>query len=165
MKKFIDIADRAVLNNYLAKLHPGTVPLWGSLTPLQLLEHLVVTLEYSNGKKQTDCTSLKEETEKRKQYMIYTAAEIPMGIKTPKKEDDPPAAIFADLSDAIAALNTELDAFEKYFAIEGAMAVHPGFGELNYKEWQVFHGKHFTHHLKQFGLLTQKNKLSQVILL
>jgi len=153
MKKFIDIADRAVLNNYLAKLHPGTVPLWGSLTPLQLLEHLVETIEYSNGKKQTDCTSSKGVAEKRKQYMIYTDAEIPMGIKTPKKEDDPPFATFADVPDGIAALNIELDTFEKYFAIEGATAVHPGFGELNYDEWQVFHGKHFTHHLKQFGLL------------
>jgi len=153
IKKCIDISDKAALNNYLSKLQPGTIPQWGTLTPLKLLEHLVVTVEYSNGKKQTVCSLSIEGAEKRKQYMIYTDAEIPMGIKTPKKEDDIPAAVFTDLSHAIAALNIELDTFEKYFAIEGATAVHPGFGELNYKEWQVFHGKHFTHHLKQFGLL------------
>jgi Protein of unknown function (DUF1569) len=152
MKKFIDITDRPALNQYLAQLQPGTVPQWGSLTPLQLLEHLVETIEYSNGKKHTGCTLSKEEADKRKQYMIYTDAEIPLGIKTPKQLDDIPASTFADVTEAIAALNTELDNFDKYFAIEDATAVHPGFGALHYKEWLVFHGKHFTHHLKQFGL-------------
>jgi len=152
MNKFIDITDRPALNQYLAQLQSCNIPQWGSLTPLQLLEHLVETIEYSNGKKHTDCTLSKEEAEKRKQFMIYTDAEIPMGIKTPKEEDGIPAAIFTGLIEAIAALNSELDTFEKYFAIEGAIAVHPGFGALQYKEWLVFHGKHFTHHLKQFGL-------------
>lgn len=152
MKKFIDITDRAALSNYLEKLHPGTVPLWGSLRPMQLLEHLEESIEYSNGKKHTDCALSKEEAERRKQYMIYTDAEIPMGIKTPKQLDDIPASTFTDITEAITTLNNELDAFEKYFSNEGANAIHPGFGALHYKEWLVFHGKHFTHHLKQFGL-------------
>jgi Protein of unknown function (DUF1569) len=153
MKKFIDIIDRTAVKNYLKKLHPGVVPLWGSLTPLQLLEHLVETIEYSNGKKHTDCTLSKEEAEKRKQYMIYTDAEIPMGIKTPKQPGDIPASTFANVTEAITALNKELDIFDKYFSNEGTTAVHPGFGALHYKEWLVFHGKHFTHYLKQFGVL------------
>ncbi len=154
MNKFIDVTDRPALNQYLSQLQPNTIPQWGALTPLQLLEHLVVTIEYSNGKKQTVCNLSIEEAEKRKQYMIYTDAEIPLGIKTPNKDDDTPAAFFPDITEAIAALNNELNVFEKYFAIEGATAVHPGFGELHHKEWLVFHSKHFTHHLKQFGLLT-----------
>lgn len=152
MSKFIDILDRKALNDRLSTLHPDTAPAWGSLTPLQMLEHLIVTLEYTNGKKKTVCTLSKEEIEKRKQYMIYSNAEIPMGIKTPVTKDDPAASSFTELQQAILALNKELDDFEAYFQTAGITAVHPGFGELNYKEWCIFHGKHFTHHCKQFGI-------------
>ncbi len=66
MNKFIDIYDRGNLNDCLSKLQVNTLPNWGSLTPLQILEHLVVTIEYTNGKKKTECTLTKEEIEKRK---------------------------------------------------------------------------------------------------
>ena len=35
----------------------------------------------------------------------------------------------------------------------GAIPVNVTFGELNKEEWIVFHKKHFTHHLSQFGLM------------
>lgn len=154
MKKFIDIADRKELNHHLSKLRSGTIPLWGSLTSQQMLEHLVLTIQYTNGKKQTECNLPKEEVERKKQVMIYSDAEMPMGIKTPVKRDDPAAATFQDLQTAISALNKELDDFEKYFTTEDTTSVHPGFGELNYTEWLIFHGKHFTHHFKQFGIFS-----------
>ncbi len=154
MKKFIDISDRKELNDHLSKLKPGTIPVWGSFTAQQMLEHLVLTVEYTNGKKQTGCTLAKEDAEKRKQFMIYSDVEMPMGIKTPVKKGDPAATTFTSMEAAITALNKELDDFEKYFKTEGITSVHPGFGELTYHEWLVFHGKHFTHHFKQFGIFT-----------
>lgn len=152
--RFIAINDRDNLNNCLAKLESTTIPLWGTLTPISLIEHLITTIEYTNGKKVTVCNLTPEQIEKRKQVVIYSDAELPMGIKTPVSKDDPEAAVFSSLPESIIALNKELDDFERYFETAGATAVHPGFGELNYKEWLVFHGKHFTHHFKQFGLLT-----------
>lgn len=117
-----------------------------------MLEHLVTTLEYTNGKKQTTCTLSAEEIQKRKQYMIYSEAEIPMGINTPVQKTDPAATTYTGLAEAIAALNKELDDFHHYFKTEGITSIHPGFGALTYKEWLIFHGKHFTHHCKQFGI-------------
>lgn len=152
MNKFIDITDRKKLNECLSKLLPGTVPVWGSSAPLKMVTHLVESVEYTNGKKQTECTASKDEMERGKQYIIYSDAAIPMGIQTPGGKEGEEPVIFENLQTAIEALNKELDAFELYFQTPGAVSVHPGFGELNYKEWLVFHGKHFTHHLKQFGL-------------
>lgn len=150
--KFIDIKDRENLNSCLSKLEINTRPLWGTLTPISLVEHLITTLEYTNGKKITTCNLTPEQAEKRKQLVIYSDAALPMGIKTPVRKDDPATTTFATLPEAIAVLNKELDAFEKYFETAGAISVHPGLGELNHKEWCIFHSKHFTHHFKQFGL-------------
>lgn len=152
--RFIDITDRNSLNNCLSKLASTAIPLWGTLTPISLIEHLITTLEYTNGKKKAVCNLTPEQIEKRKQVVIYSDTELPKGIKTPVSKDDPEATAFSGLPESIIALNKELDDFEKYFATGGVTAVHPGFGELNYQEWQIFHGKHFTHHFKQFGLLT-----------
>jgi hypothetical protein len=60
---------------------------------------------------------------------------------------------FKDLETAIIELNNELDAFELFFKTEGIMATHFEFGPMTYKEWIIWHGKHFAHHFKQFGLL------------
>lgn len=151
--RFIDINDRDNLNNCLARLESTTIPLWGTLTPISLIEHLITTVEYTNGKKVTVCNLTPEQIEKRKQAVFYSDAELPMGIKTPVSKGDPATTAFSSLPESIIALNKELDDFERYFAIPGATAVHPGFGELNYIEWCIFHGKHFTHHCKQFGLV------------
>lgn len=156
MNKFIDITDRESINSCLAKLEMNTVPLWGTLTPISLIEHLITTIEYTNGKKVTVCNLTPEQIEKRKQVVIYSDAELPMGIKTPVSKDDPESTTFSNLHEGIIALNKELDDFEKYFETAGATSVHPGFGELNYSEWQIFHGKHFTYHFKQFGLLLKR---------
>jgi hypothetical protein len=153
MGKFIGISDRKTLNELLSKLQSNILPLWGTLTPIGLIEHLITTMEYTNGKKITVCNLTPEQIEIRKQAVIYSDAELPRGIKTPLSKEDPAVTMFETLPEAIAALNKELDAFEKYFETIGAVSVHPGFGELNYNEWVIFHGKHFTHHLNQFGLL------------
>ena len=31
------------------------------------------------------------------------------------------------------------------------IAVHPAFGDLTLRKWAKLHGKHFDHHLRQFG--------------
>jgi oxepin-CoA hydrolase/3-oxo-5,6-dehydrosuberyl-CoA semialdehyde dehydrogenase len=51
-------------------------------------------------------------------------------------------------------LKSEIDDYEIFFEnYPGAKPVNVTFGELNKEEWDVFHQKHFTHHLSQFGLL------------
>ena len=78
-----------------------------------------------------------------------------MGLKTPLLPADGPISFeFSSLDEAKKALNKELDDFETYHANNpDAVFVQPRLGKLNYKEWIIFHNKHFTHHFKQFGLI------------
>lgn len=153
-EKFIDIGNKEKIKALLCTLSEQAMPRWGTLTPLGMIEHLVETVEYTNGKKQASCELTFEQAQKRKAAMIYSDAEMPMGVKTPLKKDDPVPSVFNNLQEATNALIIELDAFEKHFETPGITAVHPGFGSLQYQEWRIFHGKHFTHHLKQFGLIS-----------
>jgi hypothetical protein len=80
--------------------------------------------------------------------------EFPMGLKSPLIPEGAPVYINADLSAAIEALRSELSDLKEYYRTNAhATRTHPRLGTLDYKEWLVFHNKHFTHHFKQFGLL------------
>ena len=51
-------------------------------------------------------------------------------------------------------LKKEIDDYILFFENNpGAKPVNVTFGELDEEEWNIFHKKHFTHHLSQFGLL------------
>jgi oxepin-CoA hydrolase/3-oxo-5,6-dehydrosuberyl-CoA semialdehyde dehydrogenase len=138
----------------LGDLKADAQPQFGSMTPQQMVEHLATTIKASNGKAELTQRTSVEEGERFKAGMVHTDMEFPMGIKNPTIPDGPPVYIFSDLKSAINALKSELVDFEKHF-IEHPEAthVHPRLGSLNHNEWLIFHGKHFTHHFKQFGLI------------
>lgn len=152
---FINIADRNNVFDLLSKLSPDTIPAFGTLTPQHMIEHLIVTIRYSNVKINRQLTLDEARANQAKAVLIYTDTELPKGFKSPlmPKEGLPPLE-FDNLTDAIRNLNEELEKLEHYF-IENPeeTTTNPFMGELQYKEWLVFHGKHFTHHFKQFGLI------------
>ncbi|MNR33853.1 hypothetical protein D3C85_1515670 [compost metagenome] len=120
-----------------------------------MIEHLIQTIRYSNG---TDTISLLYESTKAGQIktgVIYTDNELPKGFKSPLLPKDGLATLqYVDLQTAINQLRIELEQFDQYFKDNpDAKPVNPLTGELAFEEWLVFHGKHFTHHFKQFGLL------------
>lgn len=138
----------------ISKLTADTQPVFGSLTPQQMVEHLTMTIKASNGKIQATQRTSAEDGAKFKAGMIYTDMEFPMGIKTPTIPDGPPVYVNANIATAIEALKAELQDFEAYYANNpDASPVHARLGVLNHKEWLTFHGKHFTHHFKQFELV------------
>ena len=48
-------------------------------------------------------------------------------------------------------LINSLNAYEEYFKENpDARTIHPSFGLLTFKEWELFHPKHFNHHFSQF---------------
>jgi oxepin-CoA hydrolase/3-oxo-5,6-dehydrosuberyl-CoA semialdehyde dehydrogenase len=60
---------------------------------------------------------------------------------------------FANLNTAIKELENVLIRYDKFFEQNpSAKTIHPIFGLLEKSEWDVFHQKHFKHHLSQFGL-------------
>ncbi|MBK0380613.1 DUF1569 domain-containing protein [Mucilaginibacter segetis] len=150
MNQFIDITDRAALLNLLSRLKPDTLPLWGKMTPQQMVEHMIRQVRFTNGKLKSTLDVPLAEAAKSKQLWIYTDAQIPRNVVLGTL---PPQYEYADICDAINQLMQELDAFNTYFKTPDATAIHGGFGALTHDEWLVWHNKHFTHHLKQFGLI------------
>ncbi|MFB9843447.1 DUF1569 domain-containing protein [Mucilaginibacter ginsenosidivorans] len=150
MSRSIDINKRTELKRLLLTLDVKAIPLWGKMTPRQMVEHLVDQVQWTNGKKTATCDRPAEEAERARQLMIYTDRDIPRNIFL---EDLPDEYLYPDMETAINQLMTELDDFDEYFKKPGRIAIHGGFGPMNYDEWLIWHGKHFGHHLMQFALM------------
>ncbi len=124
------------------------------MKPQNMIEHLTKTLQFTNGKKQAALRSTENEAKMAKEAFIYTDIEMAKGLKSALAGDVAEPFEFSSLEEAKNNLNNELDDFETYFAGNpSATFIQPRFGSLNYKEWIIFHNKHFTHHFKQFGLI------------
>ncbi len=149
-----DITNRKELNIFLNNLTDNTEPKWGLMKPQNMIEHLTKTLQFTNGKKQAALRSTENEAKIAKEEFIYTDIEMARGLKSALAGDVADPFEFSSLEEAKNNLNNELDDFETYFAGNpSATFIQPRFGSLNYKEWIIFHNKHFTHHFKQFGLI------------
>jgi hypothetical protein len=154
MAGFIDVTDRKSLNSLLGALQPETPALWGKMSAQNMIEHLVEAVEYTNGKRVADLRIPARKANKQRRDLVHSDFVIPTEVRG-YLGDATKAKRFKDLEAAIVELNNELDAFELFFKAEGITATHFEFGPMNYKEWIIWHGKHFTHHFKQFGLLDQ----------
>ena len=152
MSAFIDITDRKNLSLLLNRLQPGTPALWGRMNAQNMIEHLVEALEYTNGKRVADLRVSSEFALLQKNDLVHSDFVIPNGV-TGYLPDATKTNRFTDLENSIVELNKELDAFEHFFKTEGITAIHFEFGPMNHQEWIIWHGKHFNHHFKQFGLL------------
>ncbi len=152
MTKFIDLTDIHNLNQKLSLLTADTLPLWGKLRAQNMIEHLIEAVQESNGKRLANLKFPPEQAVGMKQFMVYSEFEMPKHQKG-TLSDNSKTLRLENLQLAIGQLNKELAAFEEYFSENGKTAMHAAFGELNHDEWLRWHGKHFTHHFKQFGLL------------
>jgi hypothetical protein len=152
MYTLIDINNRELLKELLSSLHPDAKPLWGAMEPQQMVEHLITNVRYTNGKQTGTCDRPADAVEKSKNNGIYTDSRIPKNVILGSL---PIHYEYDNLQEAIDQLMVELEDFDQYFETPGAVAIHGGFGPLDYYEWQVWHSKHFSHHLVQFGLLPE----------
>lgn len=80
MSRSIDINNRTELKRLLLTLNIKAIPLWGKMTPRQMVEHLVDQVQWTNGKKITTCDRPAEEAERARQLMIYTDTDIRRNI-------------------------------------------------------------------------------------
>jgi len=151
----MNIQNKEMLVNQLNQLQPDTKPIFGLMTAQHMIEHLALVVTLSNGKTPVQLQISREKSEKIKSAIIYTEKELPVGFKVPLLPQEELLPLrHIDLQTAIKNLMKELSDFQKYFELNpDAKFEHPVMGELNFKEWVVFHNKHFTHHFKQFGLI------------
>lgn len=150
----IDINNRQDIFKRLENLKADAVPIFGKMTAQHMVEHLSFAIMFSNNKLPQKLYFPVDKAQLIKATIIYSDKELPIGFKAPMLEDDLPQLVFPDLETAIIGINTELNNFDNYFEQnKEAKPVHPIMGELDQKEWTVFHNKHFKHHFKQFSLL------------
>ncbi|MCW8804227.1 MAG: DUF1569 domain-containing protein, partial [Ignavibacteriaceae bacterium] len=133
----------------LYQLEPDRKPLWGKMTPQHMVEHLYKTIQESINE-----ITLNVFTEERK---IPILKRIFFGEKPLPKEFMNPAIgpgllelEFRDLNNAIMELESVLKRYDQFFKNNLSIkTMHPVSGQLTKQEWDIFHQKHFKHHLSQ----------------
>jgi oxepin-CoA hydrolase/3-oxo-5,6-dehydrosuberyl-CoA semialdehyde dehydrogenase len=136
----------------LNKLKNDQTPLWGKMTAQHMVEHLFKTMQASINE-----ITLKIYTEERKiptlKRLFFGDRELPKDFMNPAIGVDLMKLEFVDLKSAIKELENIFIRYEKFFRENSTTkTAHPTFGLLNKDEWDIFHKKHFKHHLGQFGL-------------
>jgi len=136
----------------LKKLKADQLPSWGKMTPQHMVEHLYKTLQASINE-----INLNIFTEERKipvlKKLFFGDRPLPKEFMNPAIGPDLMELKFKDLNTALVELENILTRYEQFFKDYPELeTVHPVFGYLTKPEWDIFHQKHFKHHLSQFGL-------------
>lgn len=126
---------------------------FGIMTPQHMIEHLIITVKLSYGRIKLPEFEPNEKQLAQKQFLIYTDMEFPKGIKAPLIGEKLLELKYTNLETAKSELLQSIDKYKTHYAeFPKDQTVHPRFGKLNYEEWELFHRKHFQHHLGQFGI-------------
>jgi len=136
----------------LEKLKEDSKAEWGKMVPKQMLIHLIQSskmIHLRNTK-----LIIKEKYIERAIAFLYSDKPISRGIEIPK---DIGYNFEEGISENMEELKTELINSTNIMLTFltkniGFKAIHPFFGELNSEQWLLFHRKHYTHHLSQFGV-------------
>jgi hypothetical protein len=145
-----------IVYEFLGKLNQlelDTNPLWGKMSAQHMVEHLIFAVQMGNGKLVLECFNPPEMLPLMKKILM-SERPLPKLFVNPVIGPDLMELIFSNLEEAKLNLKKEVDDYYSYFEKNPeAKLINVTFGELNFDEWEVFHNKHFTHHLSQFGLI------------
>lgn len=135
----------------LNKLNDQEKPLWGSLTPQGMVEHLTDTLKIASGEIKQKLVIPSEKIESMQRF-LETDKEMVRNIEVPFA---PKERVLRNesISDAIDEFAEQWIAFEEHFENEETTELHPFYGDLNFDQWKKLNSKHLTHHFKQFSLI------------
>ena len=136
----------------LSKLNETQKPLWGKMTPQHMVEHLYKAVQSSINEIQFNIYTEENKIPVLKRFLLGNRP-LPKEFMNPAIGPDLLPLEFNSLDDAVLNLEKVIERY-KLFYIENpsAKTAHPTFGLLSKEEWDIFHQKHFTHHLSQFGL-------------
>src|ERR1051325_8238774 len=139
----LDILDHKNVFRILELLTPETPPLFGKMSAQHMVEHLSLAMTFSNGRSPQRLMVPEGLAQSIKHHTIATDKEMGKGFKAPMLGDEPPLLLITDLGSAIAQLKKEMEEFDHYFKIDQtARFTSPVLGELDHKEWIIFHNKH-----------------------
>ncbi len=136
----------------LMKLENSSKPLWGKMSAQHMVEHLIFAVQLSNGKIQKGCYNPPEKIPVLKRFLM-SERPLPKDFINPAIGSNLVPLQYENLESAKLVLKQELEDYYSCFEENPTDTfINPTFGELNKSEWDVFHEKHFKHHLNQFGL-------------
>ncbi len=148
-----------MLNQFLKQievLKKDDKALWGKMTPQHMVEHLILAVKMSNGKLNLECFNPPEKIPALKRFLM-SSRPLPKLFINPVIGAELFPLENSSLGEAKEKLKEEIDNYNSFFQNNtNAKTMNVTFGELNKEEWDVFHKKHFEHHLSQFGLLESK---------
>ncbi len=148
---WVDFLNLDVIANKLGSLKRETEPVFGKMNGQQVIEHLSLLMQISNGKIDADYYVSDEKSARRKPF-LDTNGELHIGFRASILSDEPTPEKFNSIKEALSDLIAQIEHFKIHFKT-AKTENHPFFGELDYEYWKKFHTKHFTHHFKQFDLL------------
>lgn len=139
----------------LRALPPDQLPVFGTLTPQHMVEHLSFVLGFSSGLRTAQQTVSPEKSAIYKAKFILGPDPFPKGVQLERGNITLPPLSHPDMDAAVDGLLIAIETFHRYFEDHPEAApVHPFFGPMSHAEWRVSHNKHFTHHLQQFNLIS-----------
>jgi hydroxymethylglutaryl-CoA reductase len=139
---------------FLDTLLPTATPIWGRMNAQQMIEHLTLAVNVSNGINPLELITPQSKLDKTKNLLLLSDRAMPKLFHNPALPADPIPCKNENIKSAIESLNTALILFKNQFHREPKKTqLHNIFGELNYNEWLWFHYKHFHHHFAQFQLI------------
>lgn len=127
--------------------------LWGKMSFQHMIEHLTQSVRISNGKLTVACNTPEEKLPTLKRILM-SERPLPKNFINPIIGENLLPLEYSSIEEAISALRVEINDYKNLFKEKPeSVFVNPTFGSLNKEEWEVFHRKHFQHHLSQFGLV------------
>lgn len=150
---FISI-NKFELQKGLGPLKKDALPLWGTMTAVQMVEHLIAAVKMSNGKLKAAVATPEEKLPKVRQF-LFSDQPMPRNVKADALKSLFPEPSGNTLEELIQQLEKEINDFYSYYKNAGREENHPVFGSLDKEGWERLHSKHFTHHFVQFGLLPE----------
>ena len=137
----------------LSVLEPKAKGGWGKMNAQQMVEHMSYSFRLGSGRHPEKSAHSPEITQKSYSFMM---TEKPFRENTPNQllPDEPPVVKHANMANALAELQSEVDHFFKVYSENpGLRVINPFFGNLNFEEQVQLLHKHSAHHARQFGLL------------
>ena len=144
------------LDGLLKKLTPDMQPLWGSMTPQHMVEHLTWAIEGAMECWEANIITPEEKIPRVRSF-LFTNYAIQPHFKHPNMplDGELPALRLPSLEGAIAEFWQRWEEYGQYSKDNAEFVTdHVVFGPLNDTEWRLMHFKHVVHHLTQFGLTT-----------
>lgn len=141
-----------VVISCLKQLNEDRNPLWGSLTPIGMVEHLTDSLNMASGNPK-EIIEVPEKYWKKMLAILNSDKPFPKNFKASFAPENRTIRN-KNLDDAIIELQKAWVHYEKVFLNEPNLITnHPNYGPLNRIQWDRILSKHLTHHFNQFSII------------